>query len=110
METHDSRVAHARQFLVSAGKRMPAELAPDALAREDAELRHCLARTLEVIDDFAATEMDEEISQVTHLGGLYVAPKDYATLCGSCETALLALLDEAEPSRIEAIEVSATTD
>lgn len=93
METHDSRAVHARQFLISARNQKPAELAPDVLAREDAELRRCLAWALDVIDDFADTRVDEEVTQLTFWGGLYIAPADYGTLCGSCKGALLALAD-----------------
>jgi hypothetical protein len=95
METHDRRVVHVRQFLNSARKQEPAELAPDVLAHEDAELRRCLAWALDVIDDFADTEMDEDITQVTLAGGLYIAPKDYRRLSGPCQTALLELVDMA---------------
>jgi hypothetical protein len=94
METHDNRVIHARQFLISARSRRAAELAPDVLAREDAGLRRCMAWALDVIDDFADTRMDEEVTQVTFWGGLYIAPEDYGMLCGSCKCALLALLGE----------------
>jgi hypothetical protein len=99
METHDSRAVHARQFLISARNQKPAELAPDVLAREDAELRQCLAWALDVIDDFADTRMDEELTQLTLWGGLYIAPKDYGTLCGSCKSALLALVARDDASR-----------
>jgi hypothetical protein len=68
METHDSRVVHARQFLIRTRNQKPAELAPDVLAREDAELRQCLAWALDVIDDFADTTMDEEVTQTDPAG------------------------------------------
>jgi hypothetical protein len=99
METHDSRVINAREFLIGARKQMPSKLTPDVLVREDAELRRCLASALDVIDDFAATVMDEEVTQVTIEGGLYVAPKDYGTLCGSCQSVLLARVKEDETLR-----------
>lgn len=99
METHDSRVVHARQFLISIRNQKPAELAPDVLAREDAELRRCLAWALDVVDDFADTRMDEEVTQLTFRGGLYIAPGDYGTLCGSCKSALLALVARDDASR-----------
>jgi hypothetical protein len=96
METHDARVIHAREFLISARRQMPSKLASDVLAHEDSELRRCLALALDVVDDFAATVMDEEVTQVTLEGGLYVAPKDYGTLCGSCLGVLLARVKEDE--------------
>jgi hypothetical protein len=99
METHDSRVVHARQFLIRTRNQEPAELGSDVLAREDAGLRQCLAWALDVIDDFADTTMDEEVTQLTFWGGLYIAPKDYGTLCGSCRSALLALVDKDDASR-----------
>ena len=99
METHDSRVVHARQFLASARDQVPSELAPDVLAREDAELRRCLGWALDVVDDFADARMDEEVTQLTLGGGLYIAPGDYGTLCGSCKGALLALVARGDASR-----------
>lgn len=99
METHDSRVIHARQFLIRARNQKPAELAPDVLARKDAELQRCLAWALDVIDDFADTRMDEEVTQLTLRGGVYIAPKDYGTLCSSCKRAMLALVDRGDASR-----------
>jgi hypothetical protein len=99
METHDSRVINARELLTSARKQVPSKLTPDVLVREDAELRDCLASALDVIDDFAATVMDEVVTQLTIEGGLYVAPKDYGTLCGSCQSMLLAQVKEDETLR-----------
>lgn len=99
METHDRRAIHARQFLLSTQDQQPAGLAPDVLAREDAELRHCLAWALDVIDDFADTAMDESVTQVTHGGGVYIAPEDYGTLGGSCRKALVTLVARDDGSR-----------
>jgi hypothetical protein len=84
METHDRRVVHARQFLANARMREPADLLPRDLAREDAELRRCLGWVIDVVDDFADTELDENVTQVTFSGGLYIAPADVVGLCGGC--------------------------
>jgi hypothetical protein len=43
--------------------------------------------------------MDEEVTQLTFGGGLYIAPGDYRTLCGSCKGALLALVARDDASR-----------
>ena len=84
METHDRRVIHARQFLANARTREPDDLPPRDLVREDAELRRCLAWVIDVVDDFADTELDENVTQVRYSGGLYIAPADIAGLCGGC--------------------------
>jgi hypothetical protein len=89
VEIHDFRIAHARQFLAHARNRDPAALAPDVLVREDAELRRCLAWALDVVDDFADTELNENVTQVTLWGGLYITPADVASLCGGCLTRLI---------------------
>jgi hypothetical protein len=62
------------------GKRRPG---PPARAEL---LRQCLAWALDVIDDFTDTTMDEEVTQLTLRGGLYIAAKDYCTLCCSCRS------------------------
>jgi hypothetical protein len=84
METHDGRVVHARQFLANARTREPDDLLPADLVREDAELRRCLAWVIDVVDDFADTELDENVTQVTYSGGLYIARAEVAGLCGGC--------------------------
>jgi hypothetical protein len=89
METHDRRVTHARQFLADARMREPADLLPGDLVREDAELRRCLGWVIDVVDDFADTELDESVTQVTLWGGLYIAPADVAALRGGCLSHLL---------------------
>jgi hypothetical protein len=97
METCDFRIAHARQFLAAARGRKPADLLPDDLVCEITELRRCLAWAIDVVDDFAATELDENVTQVTLWGGLYVAPADVAVLCGRC---LRLLVSEQHPHHL----------
>src|SRR5258708_2306560 len=95
METHDRRIVYARKFLADARKRNPADLLPDALVHEDSELRRCMAWALDVVDDFADTELDEDVTQVTLWGGrLYLAPAGVAGLRDGC---LSRLLDEQHP-------------
>jgi hypothetical protein len=89
METNDVRIAQARRVLAEARQREPGELPPGDLAREDAELRRCLAWALEVVDDLADTEIDENVTQVRFCGALHIAPADVATLCGRCLSRLL---------------------
>lgn len=54
----------------------------------------CLAWAIDIVDDFADTEIDEEVTQVMLSGGIYVAPADVAALCDGC---LSRLLGEQQP-------------
>ena len=89
METHDRRILYARQILTEARKRDVAELSPNALIREVTEFRRVLGCALDVVDDYADTELDEDVTQVTHSGGVYLAPADVMALCGTCLNRLL---------------------
>ena len=84
METHDRRVVYARRFLADARRHEPGALPADDLASEDAELRRCLGWVIDVVDDCADTELDEDLTQVMLGGGLYIAPADIEALCGGC--------------------------
>jgi hypothetical protein len=84
METHDRRVRYARQFLANARTREPDGLLPADLVSEDAELRRCLGWVIDVVDDFADTDLDENVTQVRYSGGVYIAPADVGLLCGGC--------------------------
>lgn len=57
--------------------------------RENSELRRVLGWALDVVDDFADTQLDEDVTQVTLSGGVYVAPADVMALCGPCLNRLL---------------------
>ena len=89
METHDRRIVYARQILTEARQRDVAELPLTALMQEDKELRRVLGWALDVVDDYADTELDEDVTQVTHSGGVYVAPADVMALCATCLNRLL---------------------
>jgi hypothetical protein len=89
METHDRRIVHARQMLTAARKRDVGGLSPSALMQEISELRRVLGWALDVVDDYADTELDEDVTQITFSGGVYVAPADVMALCGPCLNRLL---------------------
>jgi hypothetical protein len=89
METHDRRIVHARQMLTAAHKRDVGGLSPSALMQEISELRRVLGWALDVVDDYADTELDEDVTQITFSGGVYVAPADVMALCGPCLNRLL---------------------
>jgi hypothetical protein len=89
METHDRRIIYARRILTEARKRDVAELPPDALIREVTEFCRVLGWALDVVDDFADTQLDEDVTQVMLSGGVYVAPTDVIALCGPCLHRLL---------------------
>src|SRR5258707_5783206 len=84
METHDFRVIRAREFLAHARKRRVAVLSQRALAHEDAELRRLLGWVIDVVDDYADTDLDLDVSQVMLWGGVYLKPADVLSLCGGC--------------------------
>jgi hypothetical protein len=89
METHDRRIIYARQILTEARKRDVAVLSPNALIREVTEFCRVLGWALDVVDDFADTQLDEDVTQITFSGGVYVAPADVLALCGPCLNRLL---------------------
>jgi hypothetical protein len=84
LETHDRRVVYARQFLAHARRHQPGTLPADDLVTEDADLRRCLAWTIDVVDDCADTQLDEDLTQVMFGGGLYIARADVEALCEGC--------------------------
>jgi hypothetical protein len=84
METHDFRVIRAREFLAHAGTCSVGELPPSVLAREDTELRRLLGWVIDVVDDYANTDLDLDVSQVLLWGGVYLKPADVLSLCPGC--------------------------
>jgi hypothetical protein len=84
METHDFRVIRAREFLAHAGSCSVGELPPSVLAREDTELRRLLGWVIDVVDDYANTDLDLDVSQVLLGGGVYLKPADVLSLCPGC--------------------------
>jgi hypothetical protein len=84
METHDGRVIEAREALARARERDPGELTIGELRLENANFRKYVRWLIDVADDAADTSIDEEISQVTLWGGVYVAPADTLKLCDGC--------------------------
>ncbi len=89
MEDHDGRVIEARAALEEARKRDPAELSAEELREEITRFRTYVRWLIDLADDAADTEYDEEVSQVMIYGGIYIAPADTFKLCDGC----LALLD-----------------
>jgi hypothetical protein len=84
MEALDGRVIEAREALAEARKREPSELTRDELMHEIANFRKYVRWLIDVADDAADTDIDEEVSQVTLWGGVYIAPTDTRKLCDSC--------------------------
>jgi hypothetical protein len=84
MENHDFRVVRAREFLARARRREVAVLSPRALARENAELRRALGWVIDVVDDYADTDLDLDVSQIMLWGGVYLKPADVLALCPGC--------------------------
>jgi hypothetical protein len=84
MEIHDGRVIEARAALTEARKRDPIELTLDELRREVTNFRKYVRWLIDLADDAADTDIDEEVSQVTIWGGVYIAPADTRKLCDEC--------------------------
>ncbi len=95
MEDHDFRVIEARAALVEARKHDPGELAPNELREEITRFRKYVRWLIDLADDAADTEYDEEVSQVMILGGIYIAPADTFKLCDDC-TKMLDLIWEGQ--------------
>jgi hypothetical protein len=91
MEDHDFRVIEARAALAEARKRDPGELGPDELREEITRFRKYVRWLIDLADDAADTEYDDEVSQVMIAGGIYLAPADTVKLCDGC-TQVLALI------------------
>jgi hypothetical protein len=84
MEDHDFRVIEARASLAKARKREPGELGLDELREEITRFRKYVRWLIDLADDAADTEYDEEVSQVMIYGGIYIAPADTFKLCDGC--------------------------
>jgi hypothetical protein len=91
MEDHDFRVIEARAALAKARKRDPGKLGPEELREEITRFRKYVRWLIDLADDAADTEYDEEVSQVVIAGGIYIAPADTFKLCNGC-TQVLALI------------------
>ena len=88
MEDHDFRVIEARAALVEARKREPGELGLEELREEITRFRKYVRWLIDLADDAADTEYDEEVSQVMIAGGIYIAPADSFKLCDGCTQVL----------------------
>jgi hypothetical protein len=89
MEDHDYSVIEARGALAEARKREPGDLTPEELQDEITRFRKYVRWLIDLADDAADTEIQEEVSQITIWGGVYIAPDDTGKLCDHC----LAVLD-----------------
>jgi hypothetical protein len=78
MEDRDGRVIEARAVPHEARKRDPGELALAELQEEITRFRKHVRWLIDLADDAADTEYDEEVSQVMIYGGVYIAPADSA--------------------------------
>ena len=88
MEDHDYRVIEARAALAEARKRDPGQLSSVELREEITRFRKYVRWLIDLADDAADTEYDEEVSQVMIYGGIYIAPADTFKLCGGCQQML----------------------
>jgi hypothetical protein len=88
MEDHDFRVIEARAALAETRKSDPGELGPEELREEITRFRKYVRWLIDLADDAADTEYDEEVSQVMIAGGVYVAPADSFKLCDGCTQVL----------------------
>jgi hypothetical protein len=84
MEDHDFRVIEARAALSEACNRDPGEITRAELREEIARYQKYVRWLIDVADDAADTGYDEEVSQVTLCGGIYLSPADTLKLCGCC--------------------------
>jgi hypothetical protein len=83
----DRGVQAAREYLNTISARLVAELPPSVLVREDAELRRQLRIVLEVVSDYEYTVIDEDRTQPTMWGGIYVAAADALTVADALSDA-----------------------
>jgi hypothetical protein len=95
MEDHDYRVIEARAALAEARKQDPGDLGPEQLREEITRFRKYVRWLIDLADDAADTEYDEEVSQVMIYGGIYIAPADTFKLCDEC-TKMLDLIWEGQ--------------
>jgi hypothetical protein len=95
MEDHDYRVIEARAAFAEARKRDPGELTLEELKEEITRFRKYVRWLIDLADDAADTEYDEEVSQVMIYGGIYIAPADTLKLCDDC-TKMLDLIWEGQ--------------
>ncbi|HTZ23821.1 MAG TPA: hypothetical protein VMC83_07495 [Streptosporangiaceae bacterium] len=93
MEEHDFRVIEARAALAEARKRDPGELTPEELTEEIIRFRKYVRWLIDLADDAADTEIEEEVSQITIWGGVYIAPGDTRKLCDLCLSVLDSVWD-----------------
>jgi hypothetical protein len=95
MEDHDFRVIEARAALADARKCDPSELTVHQLREEITRFRKYVRWLIDLADDAADTEYDEEVSQVMIYGGVYISPADTLKLCDDCTKTLNLVLDPA---------------
>jgi hypothetical protein len=86
-------VIEARAALTEARKRDPGELGPDELREEITRFRKYVRWLIDLADDAADTEYDEEVSQLMIFGGIYIAPADTLKLCDACMKVLRLVLE-----------------
>lgn len=93
MEDHDFRVIEARAALAEVRKRDPGELTVHELQEEITRFRKYVRWLIDLADDAADTEYDEEVSQVMIYGGIYISPADTLKVCEGCMKVLNLVLD-----------------
>src|ERR1700735_706695 len=94
MEDHDFRVIEARAGALGEGrKRAPSKLTVHELQEETTRFRKYVRWLIDLADDAADTEYDEEVSQLMIYGGIYISSADTLKLCEGCMNVLNLVLD-----------------
>src|SRR5580704_11546092 len=75
------------------------ELTVHELQEEATRFRKYVRWLIELADDAANTEYDEEVSQVMIYGGIYISPADTLRLCDGCTKVLNLVLDSGHEQR-----------
>jgi hypothetical protein len=110
MEDRDYRVIEARSALTEARKREPGELSTGELQEEVTRFRKYVRWLIDLADDAADTEIQEEVSQITIWGGVYIAPDDTRKLCDQCLAVLDCVWDSGIHQGATACEASGPAD
>jgi hypothetical protein len=110
MEDHDGRVIEARAALAEARKRDPGDLTTGELKEEVTRFRKYVRWLIDLADDAADTEIEEEVRQITIWGGVYIAPDDTRKLCDGCLAVLDLVWDSGIQQGAAACQISTAAD
>jgi hypothetical protein len=94
----DRRIDAARTFLDQIRVHPPATRPRAVLVQENHELRQLLRQVLDVVADYEATEIDDEVTVGLSYGGLHLSPADCATVISALDEAAVCAEEEHSPS------------